>query len=65
MKQEEDLIFFVLKLTVAKLTMSGFAHFFGNWKQVQALIVPGREFLKWSEGSLGPQMPSTGPWCRR
>ena len=65
MKQEEDLIFFVLKLTVAKLTMSGFAHFFGNWKQVQSLIVPGREFLEWSEGSPGPQMPSTGPWCRR
>ena len=39
--------------------------FFGNLKQVQALIVPGREFLEWSEGSPGPQMPSTGPWCRR
>ena len=26
-------IFFVLKLTVAKLAMSGFAHFFGNWEE--------------------------------
>ena len=39
--------------------------FFKNWKQVQALIVPEREFLEWSEGSPGPQMPSTGPLCRR
>ena len=58
-------LYSVLKLTVAKISHVRIWPFFGNWKHVRALIVPGRVFLEWSEGSPGPQMPSTGPWCRR